>query len=151
MNTTVDNQNATTTAEDKIRATATSLRDKRDKAHRDMQLSLERLRLVKQERDAIKKLTEDTKKNIETVEKESEEAKTTGLALQKDVAHLTKEVRCCMDVFHSKNDDNFFIDSNHDSLIIVVSIFTFFHSSSSSSSTASSSTRTTSWRNKPRK
>jgi hypothetical protein len=88
---------STSSLEAKIQTVAATLRQKRDEAHRTQQLALERLRLVRQEADALQGTVNDLQNKLETIQNQaggSSRAKDELEKLYKDVDMLAKEV--CM-------------------------------------------------------
>jgi uncharacterized protein YlxW (UPF0749 family) len=95
------NSEISTSLEAKIQNVAATLRQKRDEAHRTQQLALERLRLVRQEADALEATVKDLQSKLETVQNQaggSARAKDELEKLYKDVDMLSKEVcsTCCV-------------------------------------------------------
>ena len=90
------NNNSAAALEEKLRTTVATYRQQRDEAHRSQQLATERLRLATEEAEAVAATVQTAQKNLATLQ-----AKAGGntavqqeqAALQREVEHLTKEVR----------------------------------------------------------
>jgi len=95
MTSTIDISKSTN-AETSVRAALNSYRQQRDEAHRGQQLANERLRLVTEEYKVVESSVESAKKHLDQLKEkagDSPAARDELLALQREVEHLTKEVR----------------------------------------------------------
>jgi len=95
MTSTIDISKSTN-AETSVRAALNSYRQQRDEAHRGQQLANERLRLVTEEYKVVESSVESAKKHLDQLKGkagDSPAAREELLALQREVEHLTKEVR----------------------------------------------------------
>ena len=100
--TSIDNSNSNSnnsvalSLEHKLRATLNSYRQRRDEAHRGQQLAAERLRLVAEEWEIVQSSVLTAQKNLKTLQDKaggSAAARQEHADRQRDVEHLTKEVR----------------------------------------------------------
>jgi len=94
----IDNSsnNSASTLENKLRATLNSYRQQRDEVHRGKQLALERLRLVTEEFEVVQSSVQAAQKNLAALQEKaggSATARQEHEGLERDVEHLTKEVR----------------------------------------------------------
>ena len=88
--------NSAAALEHKLRATLHSYRQRRDEAHRGQQLAAERLRLVTEEFQAVQSSVQAAQKHLASLQEEaggSLAARQEDANLQREVEHLTKEVR----------------------------------------------------------
>lgn len=84
-----------TSIENKIQEAAVRIRQQRDEAHRALQLEEERLRLAKEDYEAVLSTVKTAKENIEKTKAEAggEKAEREHAGLQHEVGRLQREVR----------------------------------------------------------
>lgn len=85
---------------EKIQGTVAAFRRERDELHRKKQLSTERLRLIREEKDSLEKTVDALKDRLSKLQAQtSSEAEKELGELEKKIQHLTREVLmlgiCC--------------------------------------------------------
>ena len=101
-----NNNSVALSLEHKLRATLNSYRQRRDEAHRGQQLAAERLRLVAEEWEIVQSSVLTAQKNLNTLQDKaggSAAARQEHADRQRDVEHLTKEVRSSLVVAHCES------------------------------------------------